>query len=303
MGSPASLPADLVDVRDALREWYEENHRPLPWRDTTDPYPILVAEVMSQQTQLERVITPFRAFIDRWPTVEALAAADLADVLAFWSDHALGYNSRARYLTDAAALVVEEYHGQIPDDPSTLQKLPGVGPYTANAVASLAFNNGDAVVDTNVKRVLHRAFDVPDEDARFESVANDLMPPGDSRTWNNAIMELGGVVCSSTPRCDESPCPWRRWCHAYRTGDFTAPDVPTQPSFTGSRRQYRGRIIRTLAAAGSMEVDRLGRAIRVDYGSEGADREWLAGILEDLESEGLIGRQGTEDAVEVYLAE
>lgn len=304
MAAPGEyLPDDLEAVRSRLVEWYETDHREFPWRETTDPYRILVSEVMSQQTQLDRVIEPFEAFIDRWPTVEALAAAELADVVGFWSSHALGYNSRARYLAEAAVMIVEEYDGRFPRDPDTLQELPGVGPYTANAVASFAFNDGDAVVDTNVKRVLHRAFDVTDRDAEFEAAANVLLPAGESRTWNNAIMELGGVVCGTTPRCDEAPCPWRRWCHAYRTGDFTAPDVPTQPSFDGSRRQYRGRIIRTLAEGGPMERNRLGRTIRVDYGSEDAGQVWLDGILEDLESEGLIAREPGEEGPLVRLAE
>jgi len=160
-----------------------------------------------------------------------LAEADRGGVVAFWSDHSLGYNNRAKYLHEAAGQVEGEYGGTFPETPEELQELMGVGPYTANAVASFAFDNGDAVVDTNVKRVHHRAFAVPDDDAAFAQVASDVMPDGESRIWNNAIMELGGVACGTTPRCDEAGCPWRRWCHAYETGDFTAPDVPEQPSF------------------------------------------------------------------------
>jgi A/G-specific adenine glycosylase len=165
----------------------------------------------------------------------------------------------------------------------------GVGPYTANAVASFAFNNGDAVVDTNVKRVLHRAFDVPDNEAAFESGASHLMPADRSRTWNNAIMELGGVACEKTPACDEAECPWREWCHAYETGDFTAPDVPTQPSFEGSRRQMRGRVISILGELGPLGIDDLGPRVRVDYTPDGErGREWLRQLLADLEDEGLV---------------
>ena len=285
---------DLEAVRDALTSWYEADHRAFPWRETEDPYEILVSEVMSQQTQLDRVVAAWRDFIDRWPTVTALAAADRAAVVSFWTDHSLGYNNRAKYLHEAAGQVVDGAvdgvdPGEWPRDPEGLSELMGVGPYTANAVASFAFDNGDAVVDTNVKRVLYRAFDVADDDAAFETAASELMPAGKSRVWNNAIMELGGVACGKTPRCDEAGCPWREWCHAYQTGDFTAPDVPTQPSFEGSRRQFRGRIVRLLGEHDEMEMDTLGHRVRVDYTPDGEyGREWLRGLLSDLADDGLV---------------
>ncbi|MFO7927509.1 MAG: A/G-specific adenine glycosylase [Halobacteriota archaeon] len=282
-------PDDLEAVQGALIDWYEADHRLYPWRETDDPYRILVSEVMSQQTQLDRVIEPWREFVDEWPSVEALADADRADVVGFWTDHSLGYNNRAKYLHEAARQVREEYDGAFPETPSELQELMGVGPYTANAVASFAFNDGGAVVDTNVKRVLYRAFDVPDSDAVFEEAAETLMPEGRSRVWNNGIMELGGVACGKNPRCDETGCPWREWCHAYQTGDFTAPDVPTQPSFEGSRRQFRGRIVRTLGQYDEIGIDELGHRVRVDYAPDGEyGREWLQGLLSDLADDELI---------------
>ena len=229
--STAELPDDIAAVRSALIEWYEADHREYPWRETDDPYAILVSEIMSQQTQLDRVVEAWDAFLDRWPTVDDLAAAPQGDVVSFWSGHSLGYNNRAKYLHEAATQIVEEYDGDVPDTPSELQELMGVGPYTANAVASFAFNNGNGVVDTNVKRVLYRAFGVPDDDAEFERVAAELMPSGRSRVWNNAIMELGGVACEKTPSCETAGCPWRDWGQAYEKGGFSAPGVPTQPEF------------------------------------------------------------------------
>ncbi|UWG48451.1 A/G-specific DNA glycosylase [Halanaeroarchaeum sp. HSR-CO] len=284
-----SLPPDRRAVRRALVEWYETDHRSFPWRETTDPYEILVSEVMSQQTQLDRVVPAWEAFLERWPTIADLADADRADVVGFWSGHNLGYNNRARYLHEAANQVREDFGGEFPETPNELQELQGVGPYTANAVASFAFDAGDAVVDTNVKRVLFRAFDVPDDDGAFAAAATALMPEGESRVWNNAIMELGGVACGKTPRCNEAECPWREWCHAYESGDFTAPDVPTQPSFEGSRRQMRGRVVAALESNDELALDELGPRVRVDYDPDGEHgREWLAELLGDLADDGLV---------------
>ncbi|MFB6085903.1 MAG: A/G-specific adenine glycosylase [Halodesulfurarchaeum sp.] len=280
---------DLESVRAALLSWYETDHRSFPWRETDAPYEILVSEVMSQQTQLDRIVDPWQDFTDRWPSFEALARADRSEVVAFWSAHRLGYNNRARYLHEAAKQVVSDFGGELPTEPERLESLMGVGPYTATAVASFAFGTGGAVVDTNVKRVLYRAFGVPDDEAAFEETADELVPLDSPGQWNNAIMELGGVVCSTTPRCDEAGCPWREWCRAYETGDFTAPDVPTQPAFEGSRRQFRGRIVRTLSAHGALPLDDLGHRIRVEYHPTGEPgRDWLEGLLGDLESEGLL---------------
>jgi A/G-specific adenine glycosylase len=290
--------APLDDVREALITWYEGDHRSFPWRETTDPYEILVSEVMSQQTQLGRVVDAWQAFTERWPTAADLAAADRADVVGFWTDHSLGYNNRAKYLHEAAQQVQEQFDGEFPEDPDGLSELMGVGPYTANAVASFAFDNGDAVVDTNVKRVLYRAFSVPDDDAVFERAATELMPDGQSRVWNNAIMELGGVACEQTPHCDEADCPWREWCSAYASGDFTAPDVPTQPEFEGSRRQFRGRIVRLLSEHDEMALDTLGHRIRVDYTPNGDHgREWLRTLLTDLAADGLVELEEVDETV------
>ncbi|MFC3476894.1 HhH-GPD family protein [Halobacterium litoreum] len=316
-----TLPGDADAVRDALVSWYETDHREFPWRRTDDPYAILVSEVMSQQTQLSRVEEAWDAFLDRWPTTADLAAADQSDVVGFWSRHSLGYNNRATYLHEAAQQVEEgevgptdrphedgeavEAGGEFPETPAELSELMGVGPYTANAVASFAFDNGNAVVDTNVKRVLYRAFDVPDDDAAFEEAANELMPEGESRVWNNAIMELGGVACGKRPACDDAGCPWREWCSAYADGDFSAPDVPKQSTFEGSRRQKRGRVVGALREHGELELDELGPRVRVDYAPEGdgdGSREWLRGLVDDLADDGLVEVEDRADATVARLA-
>ncbi|ELZ66000.1 A/G-specific adenine glycosylase [Haloferax sp. ATCC BAA-645] len=146
--------------------------------------------------------------------------------------------------------------------------------------------------------VHHRAFAVPDDDAAFEAAASELMPDGESRVWNNAVMELGGVACGKTPTCDESGCPWRRFCHAYETGDFTAPDVPTQPSFEGSRRQFRGRVVRVLGEYDDLGLSELGPRVRVDYGGD-TGAEWLRDLVDDLESDGLVDVAEGDDGVRV----
>jgi A/G-specific adenine glycosylase len=133
----------------------------------------------------------------------------------------------------------------------------------------------------------YRAFDVADDDDAFEHAATELMPEGESRIWNNAIMELGGVACEKVPSCDEAGCPWREWCHAYQTGDFTAPDVPTQPEFEGSRRQMRGRVVRILGEYDELTLDELGPRVRVDYGGETGEG-WLRSLLDDLADDGLV---------------
>ncbi|MXR53100.1 A/G-specific adenine glycosylase [Halovenus sp. WSH3] len=287
---------DLPAVRSALLDWYREDHRAFPWRETTDPYEILVSEVMSQQTQLGRVVDAWEDFLDRWPTTADLAAADRGEVVAFWSDHSLGYNNRAKYLHEAAEQIETEYDGTFPETPEELRELMGVGPYTANAVASFAFDNGNAVVDTNVKRVLYRAFSCPDDDDAFEQASSELMPSGESRDWNNAIMELGGVACGQKPACDEQSCPWREHCDAYHSGDFTAPDVPEQPEFEGSRRQFRGRIVRALGEHDALALDELGPRIRVDYTPNGDHgREWLRDVLAGLADDGLVELETRDD--------
>ncbi len=150
--------------------------------------------------------------------------------------------------------------------------------------------------------LLSSRFGVPDDDTAFEEAANELLPMDESRLWNNAIMELGGTVCTKTPTCDEDGCPWRTWCQAYETNDFTAPDVPTQPSFEGSRRQFRGRIVRALSDGDTLTLDELGPKVRVDYTPDGKyGREWLRDLLDDLEDDGLVTLTVTDAGPRVSL--
>ena len=302
-----ALDDELIDtetigsIQAQLLTWYQENQRDLPWRNTTDPYYILVSEVMSQQTQLDRVIAPYTEFITRWPTPESLASANQSSIVGFWTTHSLGYNNRAKRLHESAQIIVDEFGGEVPVEPEELQTLPGIGPYTAHAVSSFAFNTSVAVVDTNVKRILYRLFDLANTKGSipYQAIADALLPTGDARAWNNAIMELGGLVCGKSPDCDVQSCPLRTWCRAYQTGDFTAPDVPHQPSFQGSRRQYRGAIIHLLHEHGEMAEADIHQEVQPlpDTASDG----WITDILQDLHDEGLIERIPLEDSVKIRL--
>jgi len=187
----------------ALLDWYARVRRPLPWRATADPYALLVSEVMLQQTQAARVVPYYEAFLARFPDPEALAQAAPREVLAAWSG--LGYNRRALALQAAARHVAT--HGW----PEDLTQLPGVGPYTAAAVASFAWDRQEVAVDTNVRRVLERFDGVQRRAARLAARAHELVPPGRAAAFNQAMMELGATICTpATPVCDA--CPVQAWC-------------------------------------------------------------------------------------------
>ena len=193
-------------ARRALLAWYDANRRDLPWRRTSDPYAIWVSEAMLQQTRVETVIPYYERFLARFPDIESLATADLDDVLGEWAG--LGYYSRARNLRRAAQVVVEDHNGRLPDDIEGLRSLPGVGRYTAGAVASIAFDREEPIVDGNVARVIARLLDIgeniknPDVERRLWKVAGELARgkrPGD---LNQSIMELGATICTPrSPRC------------------------------------------------------------------------------------------------------
>lgn len=207
-----------------LLTWYREKKRSLPWRDTLDPYAILVSEMMLQQTSVSRVVPYFRRFLERFPTLSDLAKASEKEVLRMWEG--LGYYSRARNLHRAAQKILEEKGGIIPDSVEELQKFPGIGPYTAGAVASLACNRRVPVLDGNVTRVLTRLFRVEGDPKsgpirrRLRELAETLLPEGETRDFNAALMELGELICSpSRPRCPE--CPVNTLCEAFRHNDVS----------------------------------------------------------------------------------
>jgi A/G-specific adenine glycosylase len=214
-------PAANAALRRALRRWYAGAARDLPWRRTRDPYRLWISEIMLQQTQVRTASPYYERFVSEFPTVGTLAAAPLDRVLKLWEG--LGYYSRARNLHRAALTIVRDYGGRLPTTAEELQHLPGVGRYTAAAIASIAFGQRCAVVDGNVKRVLARLFaiDRPIDDPRVVAElwqrAQDLCPPRDPGAHNQAMMELGARICTPRrPRCDA--CPLRRCCTAAAEG-------------------------------------------------------------------------------------
>ncbi len=205
----------------ALLEWYDQNARELPWRSTISPYRTWVSEVMLQQTQVETVIPYFNEWMKRFPDVESLAAADQQEVLSLWEG--LGYYSRARNLHRAAQQIMEKRDGKLPESVEDLRKLPGIGPYTAAAIASIAFNADVAAVDGNIRRVLSRYFDVTDParssegEKKIWALAQENLPKGRAGDFNQALMDLGSAIClPKNPDCEH--CPLAEACIANRLG-------------------------------------------------------------------------------------
>jgi A/G-specific adenine glycosylase len=199
------------EFRRRLLRWFRRHGRDLPWRRTRDPYRVLVSEFMLQQTQVSRVEAYYHRFLERYPTIDVLAGAEAARVRESWAG--LGYYRRAANLHRLAGEVVREHAGVIPDDPEILRRLPGVGRYTAGAVASFAYERRTPAVDTNVARVIRRAFGMRLGDRGVWEVAGAIMPRRGRAAWtfNQAIMELGALVCTArVARCGD--CPVRSAC-------------------------------------------------------------------------------------------
>jgi len=242
-----SLPAGFrARVRRRLLSWYARNGRShLPWRRTTDPYAILISEIMLQQTQVDRVTPKYETFLARFPDFQAIAGATTADLLRAWEG--LGYNSRAVRLKRLARTVVEGHDGELPRDRSELLHLAGIGPYTASAVRAFAFNLNDAPIDTNVRRVVDRLLTPAMKRAiGVDRAARELVPPRRSHDWNSALMDLGAAVClSRNPRC--ARCSLRPVCaSAGKLHRRDAKPLPSTGRFEDTDRYARGRIVERL---------------------------------------------------------
>jgi A/G-specific adenine glycosylase len=234
--------------RRSLISWYRKNARDLPWRRTTDPYAILVSEFMLQQTQVATVVPYFNEWLRRFPDFASLAAASESDVLHAWQG--LGYYSRARNLRAAAAAIVENHGGRFPTSPESIRALPGVGRYTANAVATFAFDQSVPIVEANISRVLSRLFDLQtsvDTSAGREQLwshATRLLPRRNAGEHNAALMELGALVCGVRPKC--GLCPVKRLCRT--TDPCSLPQKKPRPMLelrteNHSFVLHRGRVL------------------------------------------------------------
>jgi A/G-specific adenine glycosylase len=237
-------------------EWGKEHQRDLPWRRTRDPWPILVSEVMLQQTQADRVVPHYERFLAAFPTPAACAAAGPAAVVRMWSG--LGYNRRALNLHRAAAAIGAGHHGAVPRQDAALRALPGVGPYTARAIRTFAFGDDVAAVDTNGLRVLARAVaGTPLTLRQAFTLGDRLVPVGGSWEFNQAMFDLGATVCTAA-RPDCARCPLRRQCVWRRQGPELSDRDPwrlsttgrPQSTFAGSDRQGRGRLVDALCRGG-----------------------------------------------------
>jgi A/G-specific adenine glycosylase len=262
-----SLPRGLL-------RWFAASGRDLPWRDTTDPYAILVSEVMLQQTQVSRVLPAYASFLKRFPTLRSLARASLGEALRAWSG--LGYNRRARDLHRIARLVPSG----LPTAVEALDALPGIGAYTAGAVACFAYGARTAFADTNIRRVLGRIV-LGRIATEREAVALDAeLAPRDVGPWHHALMDLGATICvARAPRCEV--CPLASRCLSRGRAAAVSPK-PRQTAFAGSDRRVRGRIIASLRA-GDMTVTSLRRAL---------DDPRVERLVTVLAEEGLVERRG-----------
>jgi len=252
----------------------EHGRHELPWRKTTDPYRILVSEVMLQQTQVDRVVPYFTTWMKRYPTAKKLSLAPLSDVLTLWQG--LGYNRRAKGLWEASKVITDVYKGRMPTDPVELEKLPGVGPYTARAVAAFAYNQDVIFIETNIRTVIAHHFypgkvHVSDEEIR--QTLTEVFPKGMARDWYGALMDYGSFLKRSGIKLNT-----------------TKKGYTKQSTFEGSDRQARGAILRSLIGA-----PRTRPALSCILGTERKEQVLIQ--LDKLVAEGLIEKKGNQYAL------
>ena len=254
-------------LQQKILDHYEKEGRDLPWRHTTDRYKILVSEIMLQQTQVNRVISKYQAWIVNFPNVEDLAAASLSQVLSLWSG--LGYNSRGKRLWELAKVVMEQFNGEIPGTVEELQSLPGIGPYTSRSVLIFADNKDIATVDTNIRRILIHELNLSEDirDKELFDIAQGLVPKGQSRDWHNALMDYGSSILT-----------------ARKTG--IKPKTQQSP-FKTSKRYYRGQILKHLTTHKTITLKEA-QLLRIPENTQD-----IKSILGDLEQEGFIVNKGT----------
>jgi A/G-specific adenine glycosylase len=301
----------MIELQRRLLRWYGRHGRStLPWRTTRDPYRTVVSEFMLAQTQVDRVVPKFEAFVHRFANFRALAEASRADVLRAW--RGLGYNSRAVRLHRLAQAVVERYGGTLPTDRPELRSLPGAGTYTVAAIRAFAFNIDDAPIDTNVRRIVNRLFfglEYPRAAAArdLDQRARSLVPPGRAHDWNSAIMDLGAALCTArAPKC--LLCPLRAGCAAapvdaaqldrLRAAAARRRRPQNAVPFAESTRYARGRIVdrlRDLPPGERISLLDLYDSLAATIPGRSIDD--VRGFVGSLERDGLVTHDGTHVAL------
>jgi len=261
-------PEQIGLFREKIFDFFTFHRRSFPWRETTDRYAVMVSEIMLQQTQAARVEPKFGVWMERFPDVASLASSSLRDVLELWSG--LGYNSRGQRLQLCARMVMDRFNGRVPATPFELKTLPGIGDYTSRSIPAFADNLDVAAVDTNIRRIIMHEFALPADTSKqqIQAAAEQLLPRGRSRDWHNALMDYGALHLTSR-----------------RSG---VRPLTKQSKFQGSKRWYRGRLLKELVEADQLFLDE----VEERYGQ----CPWgIREIISELVCEGLVEESVNRD--------
>lgn len=289
-----------MKLTQTLLKWYKESARVFPWRTAdVDPYVVLISETMLQQTQAARVAERLPIFLRAFPNIEVLAQASNGTMLRQWQG--MGYNSRALRLRDAAREILRQHGGIIPSDVESLQRLPGVGPYTSTAIACFAYNKRIVVLDVNVRRVYsrlksrqHTTIDVEHDDVLL-TFAQQVIPARRSAQWHHAVMDLGATICTArSPKCDA--CPLSKLCPSAYVMTPASRKKALEPMFRGQpQRIWRGRIVEALRGVEQGKTIAITALCKRVLGSHTADESaWFDSVLTSLERSGHVTCSGRQ---------
>ena len=289
MSSSTHLPSAIENrksiITKSILQWYRLHQRTLLWRNTRNPYRILVSEIMLQQTQVSRVLIKYPEFLKRFPSFASLADSTPAEIIRAW--RGMGYNNRALRLRQVAITVTNDFHGRLPHDIEALQQLPGIGKYTAHAVACFAFEQQVPVVDTNIRRILRRVYGSKTNHIDDWQLAMLSLPRRRAYDWNQALMDLGAMVCTaSNPDCTN--CPTQQNCtSAYRVRRIHRTKAASTKIIPD--RIYRGKIIELLRNTNEhhpLELQKLGKQIKENFAL--SDTHWIETLALRLQRDGLV---------------